>query len=486
MANETSLDYAKFQHEVNKDNVAMELKRPGVNSLGAGILGNFAKDLAESGKGRKRSSAEYAVQGLASGLSAGLKHSDDQNVNKVIDWFQVNNKNLNTHMDHKFKQMEKQERTAPFAQTAAKVMIDPNMNYEQKDKLLRETFKSFQQLYPEDAGQGQYMSLIPDTTIAIFKTPDGQIIHKDIGEAAGKDFMKDQYTSLHEAQRIKIAQGTLNMHLDPNSPANKAKLLNANTYANSWSPSSNYDKKFAMEEAAKDVGFVQANKDRLQILDSAELKLQALKDLFESDKPISGKTLGATAKRLFGSQFNTEAMSDTELMKAITNGLYSYMKDGNTFGNVNIPEFELQTKQAPDEYNTAKGNLKIINYQLNKLNQEREKVNHTIDSFHDFNTKKTGNNNVPVQTFDNNSGTQNNVPVQTPQEANNAPRDVTHEPGTGISPDNPLDITQEESDKINGLPPLKEGYVRMKMNGVIGDIPNNQVAQFLKDGGEYL
>lgn len=380
------LDHQKFNLDLQKNQMEALSKQPGKNAHISGMLDDYRGGLRESGKGRSKNTWEYAMDGLTTGLSFGLKKADSDSYKKVQEYFDANLANLQSQNKSNMAKEQERLKMEPYAMTALQLM-NGEMPYEQVNQQLGSIWQQAQLENPKL--KGSFVSYIPNSDMINVRSDDGQVNVVPMASFVGADAYQKLRKDSLERQKLKLES-------DPNTIANKHKQAYIDDVNNRWDPNKQYDRNFSGEQAKKQADFVQEQEKRLQIIDNAESKLMNLKDLFESDKVISGKTLGAFAKRIFGAAFNTEGKSYTELMQAMTNGLYSFMKDGNAFGNVNMKEFELQTKQAPDEMNTPKGNLKIIEYQLKRLTEERSRTKHIVDSYQNYNTKNQKSEQQPI------------------------------------------------------------------------------------------
>ena len=382
--------YSKNLNEINKFGLEIQKAKLDAASKKKGKNEPFAQGIDKWGasidrvvqhnmsNGHKEKPAESFMKGMASGMSGSLRSQDNEEFEKVYDYFNSNLKNIEQTNSHNEAKQKKMDALSPYISTGLELM-NSGLPHETVMPELKSIFEKAQMNNPDL--KGNVVGYIPNSSFITVRDDTGNMKTISMASFVDPEDYKNIVKNNLDKQKLLIEQ-------DPNSMKNKHKQAYIDDVNNRWDPSKQYDRNFSAEQAKKQADFVQEQEKRLQIIDNAELKLMSLKDLFESDTVISGKTLGAFAKRIFGAAFNTEGKSYTELMQAITNGLYSFMKDGNAFGNVNMKEFELQTKQAPDEMNTPKGNLKIIEYQLKRLTEERSRTKHIVDSYHNYNTQQ--------------------------------------------------------------------------------------------------
>jgi hypothetical protein len=115
------------------------------------------------------------------------------------------------------------------------------------------------------------------------------------------------------------------------------------------------------KEQAKLVAKKQATlADQNLQMEDVNYKIQDLRDILKKGDVITGDTLAAKAKRIWGQQTGNKAYSDTELYDSISKGLLSYVKGNLAFGNMNQKEFEFLTEQTPGSHKTKAAAEKML------------------------------------------------------------------------------------------------------------------------------
>ena len=386
MAQPNILDYQKFSAELQKNQVENVAKRPGQNSHIAGALDEFKGQLREGGKGRRRKPWEYGMDGLVSGLSLGLKKSDSDASQKVMDYFQANTENIEEQNRYNMKKEQERIVMEPYAMTSLQLM-NGELPYEQVNQQLGSIWQQAQLANPKL--KGSFVSYIPNSDMINVRGDDGKVSVVPMASFIGADAYQNLRKDSLERQKLKLES-------DPNSIANRHKQAYIDDVNNRWDPKKKYNQNYGGQQGKNDADTLKNLVERENGIKLARFKLDEAKKLFKGGKVISGKSFAAAASRLTGEAFNTDAMSDTQAFESAVKGITGYVKNNVSWGNANMKEFQNIVGQLPLTEYTPKAVATIMDQLERLMTREFEDIYEDRQKYNDFNTKNQNSQQQPI------------------------------------------------------------------------------------------
>lgn len=175
MSKPNKFDYQKFNHQLNTDIAKIELNKPKQNKP-------FIEALDEWTQINKtpKSDGQAAIEGAVAGIKSGLKASDQNKDQKVFDWLEANVRESQKLIDYNIKQEQRKEEIFPYASGAIRLAYS-DADY---DTINNNARSMWEQAKMKGLVQGNFVSLVPKTTVANYQNDDGSFAAMDIGTFA--------------------------------------------------------------------------------------------------------------------------------------------------------------------------------------------------------------------------------------------------------------------------------------------------------------
>lgn len=255
------LDYKKYGAQLDKNLVEMALKTPGEYKPSI-----ESSEEIEKFNQTPRSTGETVVQGLFSGIRAGMKKADQDKTMRVLEWFQQNAMADKQQNDWHMQKEQEREMLAPYAMTALELAYSGGQ-YGDVDNNMRNVWNQLKSNNPDI--QGEYMGFIPNSGIINIRTPDGNIVPHNVGQYVGDDTLKRVQTGYLQKQALSVNQQRADdygRNVASNIAYNKAQINKINNPQISSSGLSEKEQKSLINE----MNDLEAAVKEYEVFDSAE------------------------------------------------------------------------------------------------------------------------------------------------------------------------------------------------------------------------
>ena len=454
MAQPNILDYQKFSTELQKNQAENVAKRPGKNSHLAGALDEFTGQLRESGKGRRRNSWEYGVDGLVSGFSAGLKKSDSDASQKVMDYFQANAENIEAQNRYNMEKEQERIKMEPYAMTSLQLM-NGDSPYEQVNQQLGSIWQQAQLANPKL--KGSFVSYIPNSDMINVRGDDGKVSVVPMASYAGADAYRDIRKDSLERQKIALEN-------------------DSTTFSN--------------ELKTKIATIAQQNADTHVKTAKTSARNTDLKNIAAIDKIVGGKI---SAKQEFlrdSPRLRAIVESDPEMMQSLAQIQWANQEPGYIQTQIRKISTALNPERAKNlaiaskminkmQLDVAKGFARPNMFIEKKGSQSVPNFNMTADALVSVLNTMEGDYKSDIDDY-------NKMAKAIDSTEGHAYTDVLTNPHQGtITPENPLTLTPGEQQAIGKSPMPAEAEQMVPVvdpNGVRGKMPMSKLKGALNDG----
>lgn len=175
MSKPNKFDYQKFNHQLNTDIAKIQLGKPKQNKP-------FIEALDEWTQINKtpKSNGQAAIEGAVAGLKSGLKAADQDRDQKVFDWLEANVRESQKLIDYNIQQEQRREEIFPYASGAIRLAYS-DADY---DTINNNARSMWEQAKMKGLVKGNFVSLVPKTTVANYQNDDGSFAAIDLGTFA--------------------------------------------------------------------------------------------------------------------------------------------------------------------------------------------------------------------------------------------------------------------------------------------------------------